>query len=72
MKPHIGITDKKLDSSITLLSAVLADAVALYTKTRKFHWNVSGESFMEIHKLFENQYKPVSYTHLTLPTNREV
>ena len=57
MKPHIGITDKKLDSSITLLSAVLADAVTLYTKTRKFHWNVSGESFMEIHKLFENQYK---------------
>ncbi|MGO4822273.1 MULTISPECIES: Dps family protein [unclassified Flavobacterium] len=57
MKPHIGITDKNLKSSITLLSAVLSDAMTLYVKTRKFHWNVSGESFMEIHKLFENQYK---------------
>jgi starvation-inducible DNA-binding protein len=56
MKPHIGITEKNLKSSIDLLSIVLADAVTLYTKTRKFHWNVSGESFMEIHKLFEDQY----------------
>jgi starvation-inducible DNA-binding protein len=28
-------------------------------KTRKFHWNVSGESFMELHKLFEHQYKEI-------------
>jgi starvation-inducible DNA-binding protein len=56
MKPHIGITEKNLKSSIDLLSIVLADAVTIYTKTRKFHWNVSGESFMEIHKLFEDQY----------------
>lgn len=39
------------------MSVVLADQVTLYTKTRKFHWNVGGESFMELHKLFENQYK---------------
>lgn len=57
MKPHIGISDKNLKSSTTILSAILADAMTLYTKTRKFHWNVSGESFMELHKLFENQYK---------------
>lgn len=57
MKPHIGITDKNLKNSIELLSATLADAMTLYTKTRKFHWNVTGESFMELHKLFENQYK---------------
>lgn len=40
-----------------MLSSFLADAMVLYTKTRKFHWNVSGESFMELHKLFEGQYK---------------
>ncbi|MBE0393324.1 Dps family protein [Flavobacterium sp. PL002] len=57
MKPHIGITDKNLKNSIDLLSLTLADAMTLYTKTRKFHWNVSGESFMEMHVLFENQYK---------------
>src|SRR6201991_5390273 len=56
MQPHIGIPEKNLKSVNTLLSTVLADAVVLYTKTRKFHWNVSGESFMELHLLFEKQY----------------
>jgi len=57
MKPAIGLTQKSLDGATKLLSGVLADAVLLYTKTRKFHWNVSGNSFMELHKLFEGQYK---------------
>ena len=56
MKPNIGITDKNLKEVTTMLSAVLADSVVLYTKTRKFHWNVNGQSFMELHKLFEVQY----------------
>ena len=57
MRPHIGITEKNLKEVTKMLSAVLADAVVLYTKTRKFHWNVNGQSFMELHKLFEGQYK---------------
>lgn len=56
MKPNIGISDKNLQSISALLSSVLSDAMLIYTKTRKFHWNVKGESFMEIHKLFESQY----------------
>ena len=57
MNPNIGISAKNLKSITSLLSNVLADAVILYTKTRKFHWNVSGNSFMELHELFEEQYK---------------
>jgi starvation-inducible DNA-binding protein len=57
MKANIGISQKNLVSVKDLLSSILADAVVLYTKTRKFHWNVSGNSFMELHKLFEDQYK---------------
>lgn len=57
MKPNIGIPEKKLTAVTDLLSEALANEVTLYTKTRKFHWNVSGESFMELHKLFENHYK---------------
>ena len=56
MTPNIGLSAKNLKSITSLLSGVLADAVLLYTKTRKFHWNVSGNSFMELHKLFEKQY----------------
>jgi starvation-inducible DNA-binding protein len=57
MKPNIGMTEKNLKASAALLTGVLASQMALYIKTRKFHWNVSGESFMELHKLFEHQYK---------------
>jgi starvation-inducible DNA-binding protein len=46
-----------LKSTIEMLSALLSDEMTLYIKTRKSHWNVTGESFMELHKLFEGQYK---------------
>ncbi len=56
MKPKIGISEKNLQKSSTVLSLTLADEMILYIKTRKFHWNVSGDSFMELHKLFQGQY----------------
>lgn len=55
--PNIGLAAKNLKGVTSLLTGVLADAMLLYTKTRKFHWNVSGNSFMELHELFEEQYK---------------
>lgn len=57
MQPKIGITVKNLDNTVKILSIDLAIEMTLYIKTRKFHWNVSGNSFMELHKLFEEQYK---------------
>jgi starvation-inducible DNA-binding protein len=57
MNTNIGISEKNVKNVTTLLTSILADAMILYTKTRKAHWNVSGESFMELHKLFEGQYK---------------
>jgi starvation-inducible DNA-binding protein len=62
MKPQIGISEKHLSVSIEMLSIILADEMLLYVKTRKFHWNVSGESFMELHKLFQNQYTELEET----------
>lgn len=57
LKPNIGISAANLKKITASLSEVLADTEVVYIKTRKFHWNVSGESFMEHHKLFEGQYK---------------
>jgi starvation-inducible DNA-binding protein len=57
LNPDIGISQKNLKGITTILCVVLANAMLLYTKTRKFHWNVSGNSFMELHELFEEQYK---------------
>ena len=56
MKPNIGINDKNLKGSVALLNTCLADAQTLYTKLRKYHWNVKGDNFMELHKLFETHY----------------
>ena len=57
MKPDIGLSEKNIKGITGILTNVLSDAMLLYSKTRKFHWNVKGESFMELHKLFESQYK---------------
>jgi starvation-inducible DNA-binding protein len=62
MKPALGITEKNLDKSIHILTLLLSDEMVLYIKTRKFHWNVCGESFMELHKLFEAQYTGLEKT----------
>ena len=62
MKPEIGIAEDNLNKTVDLLSVTLSDAMVLYTKTRKFHWNVSGESFMELHKLFQQQYTELEET----------
>lgn len=56
MIPRIGISEQHLQKAVAALAVVLSDEMTLYIKTRKFHWNVAGESFMELHKLFESQY----------------
>ena len=56
MKANIGISEKNIKQSTSVLETLLANEMVLYVKTRKAHWNVSGESFMELHKLFQSQY----------------
>lgn len=56
MDTKLGIPQKEMKTSVKNLTVVLASEMVLYVKTRKFHWNVAGNSFMEMHKLFEEQY----------------
>ena len=37
------------------LNAILADAFALYVKTKNFHWHVSGPHFRDYHLLLDEQ-----------------
>lgn len=53
---NIGISDKNVASSAMMLNILLADEMVLYTKTRNYHWNVVGMEFIQLHKLFEEQY----------------
>ena len=57
MKVNIGIAEKNLAGTATLLNSLLADEFTLYAKTRNYHWNVTGPNFIEMHKFFEGQYE---------------
>lgn len=35
------------------LNALIADAFALYIKTKNYHWHLYGENFKELHELFD-------------------
>jgi starvation-inducible DNA-binding protein len=49
-------TDLKPDDALAITEAVnplIADAFALYVKTKNFHWHLSGPRFRDYHLLFD-------------------
>lgn len=57
MQPNIGISDRNREAVVRILTVLLADEYVLYTKTRNYHWNVTGHQFHDLHKFFETQYE---------------
>ena len=54
------MTDSKHNSKQALvqgLNGLLADYLALYLKTKNFHWHVAGPRFRDLHLLFDEQAK---------------
>ncbi len=60
MHTNIGISEKNLDAVRDILNRVLSDEYVLYTKTRNFHWNVTGPHFHDYHKFFEAQFEEIN------------
>ena len=56
----IGIDDRARKKVAEILQAILADEYILYTETRNYHWNVTGDRFNDLHKFFETQYTELS------------
>ncbi len=48
--PHAAV-----EKISTALNTLLADAFALYVKTKNFHWHVSGRHFRDYHLLLDQQ-----------------
>lgn len=40
---------------VAALNGALADTMALYFKTKNFHWHVAGPRFRDLHLLFDEQ-----------------
>jgi starvation-inducible DNA-binding protein len=57
---HIGLDAKVRSLVVKQLSAILADQHVLYTKTRNFHWNLTGHRFHTLHEFFEKQYEALA------------
>lgn len=57
MDLNIGLESTTRQRVIDALQKLLADEIALYLKTRNFHWNVDGPQFARLHMLFEGQYE---------------
>lgn len=51
--PELGNNAKA--GLVTALNGALADTVALYFKTKNFHWHVAGPRFRDLHLLFDEQ-----------------
>ena len=60
MKPEIGLTSKNAEAVCRILNTLLSDEYVLYTKTRNYHWNVTGQQFDELHKFFQLQYEALN------------
>ena len=56
IKPGLGLEDSIRERSANMLNTLLADEYVLYTKARKYHWNVTGPMFNDLHKFFEDLY----------------
>ncbi len=55
-KPQTTLTDldaKEVQAVTEALNPLIADAYALYVKTKNFHWHLSGSHFRDFHLLFD-------------------
>ena len=58
--PELGVSDADLVGAAQILNTLLADEYVLYTKTRNYHWNVTGPQFNDLHRFFESQYEQLN------------
>jgi starvation-inducible DNA-binding protein len=50
---HLGV--KALDAISQVINPLVADAFALYVKTKNFHWHMFGSHYRDYHLLFDEQ-----------------
>ncbi len=49
------LANSEVAAVVTALNGLLADAFALYLKTKNFHWHVSGPHFRDYHVMLDEQ-----------------
>ena len=60
IRPSIGLDEQKRKQSVDTLNKILANQNVLITKTKKFHWDISGPQFKSLHELWDVHYEQLS------------
>ncbi|MEO6069617.1 MAG: DNA starvation/stationary phase protection protein [Chitinophagaceae bacterium] len=53
------LKNEEVKNVATCVNPLIADAFALYTKTKNFHWHLSGSHFRDYHLLFDEQAEAI-------------
>jgi starvation-inducible DNA-binding protein len=53
------LSQEAVDKISAALNPLVADALALYIKTKNFHWHVSGRHFRDYHLLLDEQAEAI-------------
>jgi starvation-inducible DNA-binding protein len=53
---NIGLVERNRSEVCQVLNTLLADEFLLSTKTKNYHWNVTGLHFHDLHQLLGEQY----------------
>jgi starvation-inducible DNA-binding protein len=53
------LTGGQVEAIAEAVNPLIADAIALYVKTKNFHWHVSGSHFRDYHLLFDEQAEQI-------------
>jgi starvation-inducible DNA-binding protein len=56
----IGLSEDVCTGSVKVLNQVLADTMVLRDMYKKHHWQVTGETFYQLHLLFDKHYEAQS------------
>lgn len=49
------LKSEEVQAVVAAVNPIIADAFALYIKTKNFHWHVAGSHFRDYHLLFDEQ-----------------
>ena len=67
----IDLSEKTRAGVVALLNQQLANVSDLYSQTKQAHWNVRGQEFYQLHKLFDDLAEPLE-EHIDTVAERAV
>jgi starvation-inducible DNA-binding protein len=54
---YLGLKKEEVANTAKALNQLLANYQVYYQNLRNFHWNITGESFFDLHEKFEELYE---------------